>query len=89
MGLLKVIWATLTDFGHNTEIPGFKNAYKAKSLLRFLYWLAIFVVGLAFTFVSLRGFIADYLSYPVVTATDLTNRASVQFPAVTVCNLNR
>ena len=31
----------------------------------------------------------DYLSYPIITGTDVTYSQSVDFPSVTICNLNR
>ena len=31
----------------------------------------------------------DFLEYPIVTSTNVSYKAKVDFPAVTICNLNR
>ena len=38
---------------------------------------------------GISDIVLDYLKYPVITNTDITYRSQVDFPAVTICNLNR
>ena len=33
--------------------------------------------------------VVEFLRYPIITSTDVSHRPSVDFPAVTICNLNR
>jgi hypothetical protein len=33
--------------------------------------------------------IVDFLKYPVVTNNQLNHRPTIEFPAITICNLNR
>ena len=88
MGLGGVIWRTLVNFGQESSISGLNNAAKAKSLIRSLVWLALFLVLASLT---MRNFILiwmDFNTHPIVTSTELTQEKSVEFPAITVCNLN-
>lgn len=89
MGLLRVIWGVLTNFGQECSIAGLNNAAKARSKLRSLCWIIIFLALMYFTLIGLIGVVVDYNKHPVITTTDLNNRAAVPFPAVTVCNQNR
>ena len=88
MGLFSVVWRTLVDFGKECSIAGLNNAAKAKSVLRSIVWLIIFIVGLGATLRGLILVVKEYYTYPVLTNTVLTQAKSVEFPAITVCNLN-
>lgn len=89
MGLSTVMWRTLVDFGRDTSIAGLNNAARAKSRVRSAIWLIIFTVGLYYTFDGLIRVIIDYNSNPFLTSTNHLFVPSVEFPGVTVCNLNR
>ena len=51
--------------------------------------MVIFSVCAAFTIEGLYSTITDIMGYPYVTTTDITFQSKVDFPGVTVCNLNR
>ncbi len=51
--------------------------------------LLLFVVGAFLTIQSLSIVVNEIFHYPVVTTSVLKQRTSVDFPAVTFCNLNR
>ena len=51
--------------------------------------MVIFSVCAAFTIEGLYSTITDILGYPHITTTDITFQSKVDFPGVTVCNLNR
>lgn len=89
MGVSRVVWRTLNDFGSTTSISGVNRAAKAKSIFRLLYWIIIFCGLVYVTISNLVSVITDFYEYPTVTTTNLTYRPNVIFPAVTVCNLNR
>ena len=89
MGSLKVIKATLKDFVSETSISGINNSGKCKSKVRSSIWLVIFTVLAYFTANGIYEIVVDFFEYPVITNTDLTYKSEVDFPAVTICNLNR
>ena len=86
---MEVLLRTLRKFSENTSISGINNAAKSRSKLRSLLWLAVFTVLAYFTVVDVRDIVVDYFEYPVITHTDISYKSKVDFPAVTVCNLNR
>jgi succinate dehydrogenase/fumarate reductase cytochrome b subunit len=84
-----IVWDICLSFGRETSIAGLNNASKAKSQIRSWLWICVFV---AFLYQSLNGLVVvidDYYQYPALTSINLTHKAQVPFPAVTVCNLNR
>jgi hypothetical protein len=89
MGVGKIIWKTLADFGSHTTIGGLCNAGLASSRPRQIYWLIIFFVMFGYTIKLLVDNVSQYLEYNVITSTDLSYSSSLYFPAVTICNQNR
>lgn len=55
---------------------------------RFL-WLLVLVFGLLGCSYEVYRFLTLYFQYPVVITLEVENRWKLDFPAVTVCNLNR
>ena len=49
----------------------------------------VFVVGISLTGFGVISTVNDYLSYPVMTKVSVREEDNVDFPAVTICNLNR
>jgi hypothetical protein len=85
----QVLKQTVAQFGQETSISGINNAGKGKSKLRSGIWLAIFAILGYYTVDGIWEIVLDYYAYPIITNTDLTYKAEVDFPAVTICNLNR
>ena len=57
--------------------------------MRMLVWALIFAFFSLMTVSNLASFSSDFQSHPVTTSINLTHRSQVEFPAVTICNLNR
>ncbi len=89
MGASSIAWRTSVDYMKRSSIAGLSHAANSRSYVRSLYWLLVFVVGLALTVRSLANLVEEFLDYPVVTSSHLTTKPSVAFPAVTICNINR
>ena len=85
----KVVTKTLREFGIETSISGINNAAKGKSKTRSGVWCLIFLVLAYFTADGIKEIVVEYFTFPVITTTDLSHRPEVDFPAVTICNLNR
>ena len=78
-----------TKWAQESCIAGLNNAAKAKSKMRALMWAIIFVFFSIMTINNLVTVISDFRTFPVTTNINLTHKAQVDFPAVTICNLNR
>ena len=89
MGLGKIIWGTLAEFGGRTTIGGLCNAGLTSSRPRQIYWLVIFFALFGYTIKLLVDNISQYLAFEVITSTDLSYSSTLNFPAVTICNQNR
>ena len=89
MGFGRVIGQTFNTFIDQTSIAGLSNAAQRKSLAKKVYWSVLFVLGVFFTFEGLIENVISYYEYEVTTSTDLTHMSSVEFPAVSICNLNK
>ena len=89
MTLKEVLLETLHTFGNQTSIAGLNNAVAAKSRAKKIYWIILFLTGVVFTFQGIADVFITYYKREVSTSTDVTNMASVAFPAVTICNQNR
>lgn len=89
MGWQAITKRTLVDFGRNSSIVGISHAARSKSYLRAVIWLTLFFVGVVFTVRGIWQTVQDYTSNPYLTTTEMTFETSVEFPAVTICNLNR
>jgi hypothetical protein len=79
MGCCSVVWTTWDHFWKNTGISGAGNAGRAKSPLRKFIWFAIFLTGLAFTYLGLELVFAKFLEYPVTTTVTMKNKNRVRF----------
>ena len=85
----KVVTKTLHEFGSETSISGINNAARGKSKIRSGVWCLIFLVLAYFTADGIKEIVVEYFTFPVITTTDLSQGPEVDFPAVTICNLNR
>ena len=60
---------------------------------RRMFWielgLLVFVVGVGFTVRGMYEVCIDFYSYPFTTSTDVVHNSSLNFPAISICNLNR
>ena len=77
------------SWAQESSIAGLNNAAKAKSKMRMLVWAIIFAFFAIMTLNNLVNVISDYYTYPVTTSINVTHKSQVDFPAVTICNLNR
>ena len=75
-------------FAETTNTHGVRQIFIGKSLIRKIFWGLFFLFSLTFCLVNISRSIQFYISVP--TATTVTSRhvPSIQFPAVTVCNLH-
>ena len=65
------------------------HAAKSRSYLQCVYWIAVFLLGAVVTVPSLIGIVIEYRRYPVITKSLLSHSEVAEFPAITLCGLNR
>ena len=67
----------------------FSKARDTDNHLSRVIWLLLFVLCGAMTTYGVYAAIEDFQSWPSVTSIILQHNDKVEFPAVTICNLNR
>lgn len=71
-----------------TSLPGVRDIALSRSFLRRIFWVISFFF---FGFLALRDIsqlVSEYYTYPITVDVRLRDSRRLQFPAVTVCNLN-
>ncbi|XP_030852712.1 amiloride-sensitive sodium channel subunit alpha [Strongylocentrotus purpuratus] len=75
-------------FLENTTFHGLPRIFGAPFFLEKLFWVLAFLTCLGvFTYQGTK-IVKDYISYPYSTRTDIITESSLDFPAVTICNVN-
>ncbi|XP_071490102.1 uncharacterized protein [Diadema antillarum] len=82
------VTALLSEFATTTTAHGIPNIYSARSIIEKIFWTLSFLVCLGVFLWQSETLIADYLSFPYTTRTDIITSAALQFPAITLCNVN-
>ncbi|XP_023226921.1 amiloride-sensitive sodium channel subunit alpha-like [Centruroides sculpturatus] len=72
----------------SSSVIGLSQITKSRSIVRKLLWLAVLVTGLTFCAIESHKFMREFYKYPVVVNLEIENKGALEFPAVTVCNLN-
>ncbi len=79
----------LVECSENLAIPGIPNFFKAHNLSLKTFWLLANLVCWGLFGYVLYTMTVKYIAYPTVVNTDIQSDTNLEFPAVTVCNLNR
>lgn len=72
----------------NTSIHGIVHVFKAQSPLRRILWALIFLTASGYCLYNIIERSIHYGNFPTSTAVSVEVNTSLQFPSVTVCNLN-
>ncbi|XP_078617329.1 epithelial sodium channel subunit alpha-like [Branchiostoma floridae x Branchiostoma japonicum] len=79
--------SALREFADTTTTHGFPRAVGSASVVKKICWSVCFAASLAYFLYQANTLFNKYFAYPV--ATDVSVRfATIDFPAVTICNLN-
>ncbi|XP_072166419.1 epithelial sodium channel subunit alpha-like [Diadema setosum] len=82
------VTALLSEFATTTTAHGIPNIYSARSIIEKIFWTLAFLVCLGVFLWQSQTLIAEYLSFPYTTRTDIITSSSLLFPAITICNVN-
>lgn len=72
----------------NTGAHGIPNIKRAGTPLRRIIWATLFVVSLTLFTIQSRQLIITYTNYDVDVNFEIAYQNEVDFPAVTICNMN-
>ncbi|KAG8175176.1 hypothetical protein JTE90_004753 [Oedothorax gibbosus] len=75
--------------GGKSSVHALSQLSQAKSSCARVFWLMVFVVTASGCAYQVYGFLNLYLQYPVLIDLKYQRVMALDFPAVTVCNLNR
>lgn len=75
-------------FASRTGIHSMASISEARSNFRRVLWSFVLLTALAVYVYQLREMAIKYFSHPVKTTTTIEYKMPMEFPAVTVCNLN-
>lgn len=79
---------SLTVLFSNSNVPGLREFAMSDSYIRKVFWLiAFFALGIL-CLMDIQLLVSDYYSYPITVDVRLTESRKLQFPAVTICNMN-
>ncbi|XP_046554137.1 acid-sensing ion channel 2-like [Haliotis rubra] len=75
-------------FFQETSFTALVRIYNATSIVKRLAWLVVFLAMLAWLSVQCYWLLERYFNYPVEVKMDLVAAQELDFPSITVCNLN-
>ena len=76
------------NYAENHTIGGLRNVLLGDSIIRRLAWLVVLLICLAATGYALRNNFKKLINRPTSTTISTFTPTTLDFPAVTVCNLN-
>ncbi|XP_057292626.1 acid-sensing ion channel 1A-like [Hydractinia symbiolongicarpus] len=78
----------LSEFAENTTAHGFSQIPLTRSTWIKLFWLFAIIAGQIGFFFQMKPLILRYIKKPVITKVYHTTNTVLQFPVVTICNMN-
>ena len=72
----------------STPTHGVVHIFIGKSIIRRIFWLLIVLVAASYCLYNISDRIRYLSSNPTSTTTSLVQHESLEFPAITICNLN-
>ncbi|CAH1796189.1 unnamed protein product, partial [Owenia fusiformis] len=76
------------EFCNDTSINAITRAYKSKSALRRYTWIVMFITSVIIVVVQSSALVQKYFTWPSEVKVDILYDAVIEFPSITVCNLN-
>lgn len=84
----KPLLATWKRFAESTSMHGLGRAVLSKMAWKRVIWSLLVIGGVIVSSLNFSKIIVNYLSYPVTTNIELKSWRTMEFPSVTICNLN-
>ncbi|BFY97650.1 hypothetical protein BsWGS_00690 [Bradybaena similaris] len=78
----------LSAFFTETSFTALTQIYKANSIWKRVVWIVLVIAMLAWMVVQCYWLFEKYYKYPIEVKMDMKVSSSLEFPSVTICNLN-
>ena len=85
---LELIWAAITECCLNTTAHGLPNIFRLDNKYLKLMWIICFLASFAYCVYTISIIILSFISFDVLTNQQVLIQSPVEFPAITVCNIN-
>ena len=86
--LRKDLKSKLSTLVESSSFIGVPNVYRTDSWLIRLVWVASLLGSLAYSSYTIVLMVIDYLNYSTLVSIVVTDDYKMDFPSVTICNLN-
>lgn len=78
----------LIEWGSNTKTHGIPSILRVKNTFLKIIWIICFMASLGYCVYTIVGIIQTFLLFEVLINQQVVTDSPIEFPAVTVCNLN-
>ncbi|GIY18266.1 amiloride-sensitive sodium channel subunit alpha [Caerostris darwini] len=79
----------LSSLVKKSSVPAFSRVGQAEAKPQRIFWLSVLLLCLCGCGYETSRFLRTFFQYPVLIDVETENSGTLDFPAVTVCNLNR
>ncbi|GIY18264.1 acid-sensing ion channel 5 [Caerostris darwini] len=79
----------LNSLVKKSSVPAFSRVGQAEAKPQRIFWLSVLLMCLCGCGYETSSFLRTFFQYPVLIDVETENSGTLDFPAVTVCNLNR
>ena len=77
------------DFSRKTTAHGVSYLIDSKSVIGRIFWILVFSTAFGTTCYFGSSVVWDFIDWPYTTKVELVSKSRIEFPAVTICNMNR
>lgn len=82
------VGSMISIFLKRSSVYALSQVGNSATPLRKAFWICILIIGIIGSVAEIGQFLSSYLTYPIVVSTDLIREDFLEFPAVTICNMN-
>ena len=79
---------TIRVFCSETTVHGLGRTVASRSRKEKCFWLLVLLCCTGYAFYQVATLIITYLEYPVDVKLDVNPKTELEFPAITLCNMN-
>jgi len=76
------------EWSSSSTSHGYPNIFRTDKWLIKIMWFLFILLSTGFCFYMVTKSVMDYLNHDVVTKIRVFNEAPIEFPTITICNLN-
>ncbi|XP_012942498.1 acid-sensing ion channel 5-like [Aplysia californica] len=76
------------EFSESTSMHGLQRAVSSESKWKRALWAALVLAGACLATFNLSQTLKDFLHNPTTTETTVDYKSKMEFPVITICNLN-